>query len=460
MTATEVSEAGAERAQAAKPSRTRSLKLRLIAISLALLAFALLATGALLVTLFRAQTQRHFNQTLHDHLEELAAAAEVDADGGLKLTWEPSDPRFKAPFSGWYWEARSGGVTVRRSPSLLDRTLPAAAPGPGRPHVYRHIPGPEGGSLRIIAQDIVLPERKQPFTILVAGPCLTVRRDVLIFMGQLAAALVLLALSLGALIAAQVTYGLRPLAQVREALADVRAGRQTRVETGGPAEVAPLIDELNGLLDEREKMVERARAEAGDLAHALKTPIAVIRNEAREIPGESGAVLAGEAGRMARVVENHLVRARTKAMQRLPPGRAALDAVMDDVRFSLSRLYPEKVLEWDVEPGAAFAGDADDLGEMIGNLADNACKWARRTARISARRLGDRIRVQIEDDGPGLDEAGRARALARGERLDSCAPGHGLGLSIAAQLAELHGGALTLAPSDAGLRAVLDLPAA
>jgi signal transduction histidine kinase len=206
--------------------------------------------------------------------------------------------------------------------------------------------------------------------------------------------------------------------------------------------------------------VEQARAEAGDLAHALKTPIAVIRNEAEELRGKHGAMLASEARKMARVVEHHLVRARTKATQRLPSTRAALDAVMEDVRFSLSRLYPDKTLECEVSPGLLFPGEVDDLGEMIGNLADNACKWARRAVRISAFRSGDRIRVQIEDDGPGLDETACAKALTRGERLDTAMPGHGLGLSIAAQLAHLYGGTLTLSSSTTGLRATLDLPLA
>lgn len=441
-------------------AKTRSLKVRLIAVSLMLLAVALLAMGLLLVVLFRAQLQRHFDQTLIDHLQELAAAAEINADGVLKLTWEPSDPRFKPPFSGWYWEVRNGASIVRRSPSLLEQTLAAPAPGPGRAHLFKNIEGPGGERLRIIAQDIVLPERDVPFTVVVAGPCEAVHSDLRAYVGQLAPALIFLAVLLAGLIAVQVTYGLRPLAQVQAALAEVRAGRLTRVGNGGPTEVAPLVDELNGLLSEREKTVEQARAEAGDLAHALKTPIAVIRNEAQELPGESGAVLTAEAEKMARVVEHHLVRARTKAKQRLPGVRASLDGVLDDVRFSMSRLYPDKALKCDVAPGLAFAGEADDLGEMIGNLTDNACKWARRTVRVSAVRSGARISVQIEDDGPGLDEAACARALARGERLNSSVPGHGLGLSIAEQLAELYGGSLTIEPAATGLRATLDLPAA
>ena len=188
-------------------------------------------------------------------------------------------------------------------------------------------------------------------SVLVAGPCVTVQNDVLIFMGQLAAALLTLGLTLGALIAAQVTYGLRPLGMVRAGLMQVRQGRGSRLQADGPSEIAPLIDELNGLLDERDMMVAQARAEAGNLAHALKTPIAVIRNEASSLPVQQGATLKAEADKMTRVVEHHLVNARVQMKQRHVPAGASLDHVMEDVRFSLGRLYPERKLEFVMPAG-------------------------------------------------------------------------------------------------------------
>lgn len=448
--------------EAPRAPRMPSLKLRLLSISLALLLFSLFVTGALLVLLFRAQTQRHFDQTLTDHLQELAAAVEVQPDGTVKLTWEPADPRFRVASSGWYWEIRQGDETVKRSPSLGQGRLAVTTPPPARDHVYHFVPAPGGVShLRIRADIVPQTQSMQPLTVLVAGPRTVVRRDVVAFGGQLAVALGVLALLLGTMIVIQVTYGLRPLAQVQAALAGVRAGRQLRLDASGPAEVAPLIDELNGLLSEREAAVQAARAEAGDLAHSLKTPLAVISNEVRELPEQNGVVLRAELDRMARVVEHHLVRARTKARQRLPGAHARLDEVMEDVRFSLTRLYPGRALQLDIAPELVFAGEADDLGEMTGNLADNACKWAAGVVRISAAREGERIRIVIEDDGPGLDEEACKLALARGERLGSSMPGHGLGLPIAAQLAGLYGGSLRLGRSPlGGVAATLDLPGA
>ena len=442
------------------PPQTRSLKFRLIAISLAWLAFSLLATGAVLVLLFRAHMQRHFDQALQSHLEELVAAASSGADGSLNLSWEPADPRFRKPLSGWYWEMRSGDETLKRSPSLAGRTIPAVM-ATREPRIFDNIPGPGGVRLRIAAQDIALPGSSRPLSVLVAGPCVTVQNDVLIFMGQLAAALITLGLTLGALIAAQVTYGLRPLAMVRAGLMQVRQGRGSRLQADGPSEIAPLIDELNELLDERDTMVAQARAEAGNLAHALKTPIAVIRNEASSLPEKERATFKAEADKMIRVVEHHLLAARAQMKKRRVPAGASLDRVMDDVRFSLERLYPGRKLEFDLPKGLKAICAEDDLGEMIGNLADNACKWASQMVRISAKRSGGRVLVQIDDDGRGLNEDQRAQALMRGERLDESLPGHGLGLSIAVKLAAIHGGKLRLERSEiGGLAAILDLPAA
>jgi signal transduction histidine kinase len=441
-------------------SKPRSLKTRLIAVSLAWLIFSLLATGAVLVLLFRAHMQRHFDQTLLGNLEELAATVQAESGGAVKLTWEPADPRYRKAASGWYWEVRRGERTVKASPSLMGQTIPIVASAASNLQVLDDTRGPGGVRLRIMAKRVPQPDGDALF-VAVSGPCVTVQHDVFTFIGQLAAALITLGLMLGALIAAQVTFGLRPLHMVRAALADIRLGRHARFDSDRPAEIAPLIDELNTLLDERDAMVAEARAEAGNLAHALKTPIAVIRNEASEMRGSTGAALKEEADKMARVVEYHLVRARAQARPRQQAARASLDAVMEDIRFSLQRLYPERRLDIDIPKGLTAACSEDDLGEMIGNLADNACKWGKRRVRISGEKSNGRLRVRIEDDGAGLTEEQCIQVLARGKRLDERMPGHGLGLSIASQLAHLHGGDLRLQRSQlGGLSGVLDLPLA
>lgn len=444
-----------------------SLRARLLTISLVSIAVALALTGIALVILFRTHIERRFDGTLRDHLEEIAAAIEAGSDGRLKLSWEPADPRFKPPLSGWYWEVRSGSDVLRRSQSLGGATLPVASQGPGLPFSIREIYWPDDECLRVIVQDIRFPEKDQPLTVLVAGPRHEIRADVRSFAGLLAAALGLLAFVLGTLAFLQVGYGLRPLAAIRDALNDIRTGKHNRIDTEkGPNEVQPLIEEINALLAEREAKLERARTEAGDLAHALKTPIAIMANEAAAIGGDSGAALRTETRRMQRVVEHHLARARTAAGYRATGRSAAVAPVLADIRITIAKLSPDVALA--IEPGErlCFAGDADDLGEMIGNLAENAAKWATSHIAVTAAAQGERLLVRVEDDGPGLEEGALAAATTRGERFDTRADfarrrGHGLGLSIVSELAALYGGTLTLGRSSlGGLRAVLDLPAA
>jgi signal transduction histidine kinase len=408
--------------------------------------------------------QRNLDQSLRDHLEELVSVVKADSDGNYNMTWQPADRRFRTPLSGWYWELRSGGKTLKRSPSLEEHSLAVEAPdkADGAMHKLLRVIGPGGEQIRVVSQRTTFSGSRQPFTVMVAAPCVTIRQDVHLFARQLTFSLVVLGVLLGALTIVQVGYGLRPLHQMQAALSLVRTGRRSRLSGGGAAaEVAPLVDELNALLSEREAAVEHARAEAGDLAHALKTPIAVIRNEACDVTGQSGEVLKTEVEKMRRVVERHLVNARAKAGRRLPGTRASLDAVLDDVRFSMSRLYPERTLTFDVPQGLVFAGAEDDLGEMVGNLADNACKWAQQTVVIRAARRDGRLEIAVEDDGAGLPEEAHGQALMRGGRLSETVPGHGLGLAIAVELVELYRGSLWLGRSSmGGLSAVLDLPAA
>ncbi|NVN84925.1 MAG: HAMP domain-containing histidine kinase [Rhodopseudomonas sp.] len=442
-------------------TRAPALRLRLVTASLAWIVVSLAITGVLLVWLFRSHIEQRFDRTLYDHLEELAAAAEIGAGGAPTLSWEPADPRFKPALSGWYWEIHADGLMLRASPSLNGATLGVQGPGAGQPRSYQYAKGPAGEDLRLIVQDIVLPERPGALTIVVAGPCTDIHTDVRSFAGNLAMSLGVLALTLGMLVLLQVGYGLRPLCNMQSALNAVRLGsRDQLAESDSPAEVLPLIEEVNALLRQRQAMIERARAEAGDLAHALKTPIAAISNEAGRIDDEAGAIIQAEIGRMRQAVEHHLVRARAAAGFRSPHARAALDDVLADVQFSLQRLYPEQAVVVETPAGASFAGQADDLGEMIGNLADNAGKWARGRITIAAAVVGERLAVTVDDDGPGLDAAGQIAAVERGGRLDTEKPGHGLGLSIVAHLAELYGGRLTLSSSPlGGLHAELDLPA-
>jgi signal transduction histidine kinase len=438
----------------------RTLTLRLIAASAIWIVGTLCAAGLLLLLLFQDHIERRFDAALADHLQELAAASEVGPDGTLQLSWTPFDPRFNRPQSGWYWQIEQGDAAVERSPSLWPEHLkvgPASADDR-----IQELSGPAGERLRAIVTPVTLPGAPGGFVYTIAGPAVNVHQDVREFGAKLAGTLALLALGLVGAVVAQVHYGLLPLRRMQMALAQVRSGSAPRLPESFPGEVQPLVHELNALLDHNAALLERARTQTGNLAHALKNPLTVIRREAGAIAVPHGPVLREQADLMSRQIEWHLARARAAGARGVLGARAAVAEVARDLQFSLERLYRERALEIELGDlnGLVFQGDAQDLEEMLGNLMDNACKWARSRVRLSGARSGTHLRLAVEDDGPGIAQHDREEVLLRGRRLDETTAGAGLGLAIVGDLAELYRGSLELRDSDlGGLCALLDLPA-
>jgi signal transduction histidine kinase len=265
----------------------------------------------------------------------------------------------------------------------------------------------------------------------------------------------------------QLRRGLRSLSDLRAGLADVHAGRQRRVTGHYPSEAQPLVTDLNALLDAHEQNVARAQAKAGDLAHGLKTPLAVLAQEADRARAAGHADLAGaiahEVGRMRRQIDYHLAHARAAASGATPGVRTSAADAIAGLRRTLERLHAERGLTFtiDVDAGLATKTQQEDFEEMLGNLLDNACKWARSRVALTATRAADQVVFTVEDDGPGLDPAMREAVLRRGVRADQAAPGTGLGLAIVRDVAALYGGSIALTSSPlGGLRATLTLPAA
>lgn len=264
-----------------------------------------------------------------------------------------------------------------------------------------------------------------------------------------------------------VRSGVRSVNQLRRRLADVHEGRETRVGGIYPSEVQPIVDDLNALLGHREEMVRRAIAKAGDLAHGLKTPLAVIAHEADRVEAAGHADLAEDisrqVGRMRRQIDYHLAHARAAASGAAPGAHASLGASADALTRTMLRLHAGRgvAIEQRVDPAHAVRCQREDLDEMLGNLLDNACKWARSRVVVESSRAEGRIVVTVDDDGSGLPESLRERVLQRGVRADEAAPGSGLGLAIVRDLAELYAGSIALEDSPlGGLRARLVLPAA
>lgn len=474
----------------------RSLRWRLLVGTVAAAALALLLAGVVLGGLFRDQVLRQFDAALTAQLDQLTARLEFDADGTPRL--DPaalSDPRWARPYSGLYWQLDRRGpaaqVAVLRSRSLWDAAL-AAPPDElpaGAVHVHR-IAGPGGARLQLVERTVRVPidasssprpgAAETGWRLLVAADLAETEVAIARFDGVLAASLAVLLLLLAAAALLQVRVGLAPLGRLRQSLAQLREGRAARLEGRFPAEVQGLVDDFNGVLERNAAVVERARTQAGNLAHALKTPLATLLQAAEAAPGRPEALaelplLVREQVALARrQVDGHLARARAAAAYGVPGTRTEVAPVLAGLARTLQRLHAERALQVDVQPGPpglAFAGESQDLHEMLGNLFDNACQWAAGRVQVVAQaeapapalqpRARPRLRLVVDDDGPGIAEDDRALALARGGRLDEAAPGSGLGLAIVQELAALHGGSLRLEASPwGGLRAVLELPGA
>jgi signal transduction histidine kinase len=261
--------------------------------------------------------------------------------------------------------------------------------------------------------------------------------------------------------------GLAPFDDMRRRLSDVRSGMERRLQGAYPAEVQPLVNDLNALLDHRDRTVQRALAKAGDLAHGLKTPLAVLAREAEKAGADGhvdlAATLSQQVERMRRQIEYHLAHARAAASGATPGARCSVREAADALARTLLRLHDGRgiVIDVLVAPGHLVRGQRADLEEMLGNLLENACQWARTRVIVDAAARDGRLVITVDDDGPGLEESMREAVLQRGVRADEAAPGSGLGLAIVRDLAELYGGSISLANAPAGgLRARLELAAA
>ncbi|MDQ4136965.1 MAG: ATP-binding protein [Pseudomonadota bacterium] len=448
----------------------RSIAVRL-AVSAVFWSFAiLLVAGLILSALYRDNTERAFDQRLLVYANNLAS--DLVAPGPPDRELGPiGDPRFELPLSGWYWQVGRPGAPpreVRSSKSLFGTNLASLVP-PGASARFGEIrrgygPAPDGRLLRIVERDIDLGEDGR-YVIRVAGLAEDIDRDVRRFIYALVVTFALLGLALGSTTLLQIRFGLRPLRNLRAGLSAIRRGEAERIPGEYPQDIAPLAQDLNLLLDTNREILERARTQVGNLAHALKTPLSVIVNEVENAPDEVAAKVREQAAVMRDQVNYYLDRARAAALAGTLGSITEVEPVIAGLTRTFAKIYRDRdlAIEVSIPPGTRFRGERQDLEEMVGNLIDNACKWAstRVAVAVEVRREDDRSRlaVLVDDDGLGLPEESRTQVLKRGRRLDETKPGSGLGLSIVADLAALYRGSLTLGASPAGgLRAALDLP--
>ncbi len=453
--------------------RPGSLRFRLLAATVVALGVALLLAGLLLAGLFRDHVMRQFEATLTEQLDQLTARLEVDASGQPQIDAQRlSDPRWQRPYSGLYWQldrlspdghARQAAL---RSRSLWDQSLAleADALADGQRHVHVG-QGPQSQPLLLVERTVRTGEAPGTgWRLVVGGELAQTAQAVRGFNQMLALSLAALGLLLVLAALAQVTVGLSPLRDLQRALNRVRNGQEQRLQGAFPDEVQPLVQDFNAVLDRNAEATARARTQAGNLAHALKTPLAVMAQAASDVRERDAlpALVAEQVAVAQRQLNWQLARARAAATQGLPGQRTAVAPVLQGLLRVMGKVHAARELRWHAPPPATdalFAGEAQDLQDMLGNLLDNAGRWAANEVAVVAQRTGDRLLIVIDDDGPGIAPERRAAALTRGVRLDESAPGSGLGLHIAAELADLYGGALALSDSPlGGLRVQLELP--
>ncbi|HEL4299440.1 TPA: sensor histidine kinase [Stenotrophomonas maltophilia] len=437
-------------------ARQPSLRRRLLLVAGIGLVLVSVLASVLLGELFKRSARDRLDHELRQDMLTLLAQAEVDPEGQLRLRQEPNDARFQRVFSGAYWQiADQQGKVLLQSRSLWDQTLAVTADGP----TQRNLAGPMQQSLRARVQQVRLPRAAQAYVAVVANDRSALDADVAAFRQRTAIALAVLVAAWLAVLASQVHFGLRPLRGLRQQLERIRRGEAERIDRRQlDLEIAPLADELDALLDHHQRMVARARSSAEDLAHALKTPLSVLAAETQGDGRDWRRTLHEQGARMRASIDRYLAAGLAvdhRQRSEVAPAAEALCRLM--TRVHASRGIHFRV---DVAPGLAFAGAVTDLEEMLGNLLDNAGKWARHDVRLRALAQQDRLHIEVRDDGPGLDEAKLESVLQRGVRLDERVEGSGLGLAIAADIAASHGGSLRLSNENPGLRARLELPLA
>ncbi len=416
-------------------------------------------------------TEANFDDQLGVYLKALVADVAIPNEETRAGAAAAIAPQFELAFSGWYWQITRTDVNppeIRASKSLFATQLPHL-PAVGDPGATRsgYVVGPGGHEVRMIEREIDAGDEGR-FLVQVAANADVIQGQERSFEWALAATFLTLALALIGSTALAVRFGLRPLRVLQEGVAAIRRGEAERIAGEFPQDVAPLATEVNQLIDANREIVERARTQVGNLAHALKTPLSVLMNEADAISPTLSEKVREQAEIMRRQVTFYLDRARAAARARTFGLATEVRPVVEGLVRTYEKLHDDRAVTFDVElqPGLKFRGEAQDLTDLIGNLLDNAGKWARERVSIRAARAvgGDHdpapfLIAEIDDDGPGLDGSARAAAIERGKRLDESRPGSGLGLSIVVDLASIYGGSLELDESPlGGLRAILRLP--
>jgi len=445
-----------------------SLTRRLIGVAALWVGVLLLGGGYALDRVLTRTLTENLDEQLELVINGMFGASEIGPDGEVRFSRPPADQRFVEAYSGVYFQISGEGADTFASRSLWDRRLRVDTNhNDAKLHLFDSDQF-SGEPLRVAERDVVLPGSSTRWRFQVAQSREIIDRQLSDFRTTLAWSLAALGLGLLVLTALQASYGLWPLRRVRSEVIAIRTGRQRRIAENFPREVYPLVREINELLAHGEEQAEEARRHAGNLAHALKTPLTVITNAATAQAPDLADTVCREATTMRRQVDHHLARARAIGRRASTQARATVWDSLEAVERAVSRLYPSVTVDIDGDKTAEVRIERQDLDEMLGNLVENAAKYGGGRVFVTVSRPtsnggADKVEIAVEDDGPGIPEAERQAIFDRGARIDTTGkPGTGLGLAIVRDVAEIYGGTIKLGESEdlGGLVATLSLPAA
>ena len=452
-------------------SQPRSLAQRLFLSAAAWSLAILLIAGLILSQIYRRTAVQAFDDRLGVYLRAIVADLATPSEDTRTEPGQLGDPQFELSLSGWYWQITplsqqaqptkaSRSLFAARLPRLDDMGVRAQKDGYRRGYAT----GPDERVLRIVEREIDADEEGR-FLVQVAAVTEQLEEDIWRFQLAIALTFLLLGLALVGSTLLQVRFGLRPLRRLQGQVAAIRGGDGDRIDGTYPPDLSPLASELNLLIASNREIVERARTQVGNLAHALKTPLSVIANEAGADNSPLSAKMREQAQIMREQVDHYLNRARAAARSQVIGTTTEVAPVVERLLRIFQKIHRDGSVEFasEIETQLRFRGERQDLEEMLGNLLDNAGKWAR--SRVILRVLptdgGAFLTLCVDDDGPGLPAHQREQAVKRGRRLDETKPGSGLGLSIVADLAAVYAGSFHLEDApEGGLRACLRLPAA
>nr|WP_210307018.1 ATP-binding protein [Paenochrobactrum gallinarii] len=443
--------------------------MRVVTLSTLWVIVALVVVATLIGSIYKQASERNFERLLWAHLYNLVGSVSVSENGDLQGRPELGEIRYSSPTSGWYWEVDSVSSNLHgtlHSLSLGTRKIwqESLVTFPFDSSFKRTYPahGPNGEELFVAETEVVLDSENRIARFRVMGNLSEVKQEYRDFNARLYSYLGIFGIGSILINAAVILFGLRPLDRVRRSLADIREGRAPRLTSDLPIEIAPLAQEMNALIENNVRIMERSRTQVGNLAHSLKTPLTVLMNEGRALGGEQGRIVTEQCEAMQLQIQHYLQRARIAAQRDSVVFRTPVTPVLERIDRVTKKLNPQLDVRFSNQfSGAVFAGEKEDLEEVIGNLMENAGKWGHSQILMSLQKAVNdaEFMIIIEDDGPGLAAEKMAEAMQRGRRIDETKPGTGLGLAIVQDTVKEYGGQFVLKSSQlGGLRAQITLP--